>query len=395
MDRRDFLGGGAGAAVLALAARPGRLLAQVGLPLRLVPIRASPDRLFRITVCVRPFRAAGPRIETEEVGRKLVVHHYGHGGSGWSLSWGSAMAAAPLAMAPGHRDIAVVGAGAIGLTTALVLQRAGARVTIYARERFPDVRSARATGTWSPSSRIAWASAAGPGFAAAWERMTRASFAYHQRYLGYAGAPVEFTDRYNLADLPQGTAPAPPPIPAAPAPARPDRFFSGGYLVRDLSPRAEILPAGSHPFPVGLVKRVTDLQFNIAELAHQLETEFLLAGGRFEHADFRSPADFGRLKQKVVVNCTGYGARALFGDKAVVPVRGQIGWLIPQEGVNYGLYYRGIGVVGRRDGIVVQDYGEDDWFGYGDENEQPDRAAAEASVAQIARLFPPWHPPVG
>ena len=57
----------------------------------LAPVRAHPDRLFDITVCLRPFRAKGPRIEAEQIGDTLVVHNYGHGGSGWSLSWGSAI----------------------------------------------------------------------------------------------------------------------------------------------------------------------------------------------------------------------------------------------------------------------------------------------------------------
>ena len=50
----------------------------------LVPLRASVDRIFDITVCTRPFRAAGPRLDVEQVGDTLVVHNYGHGGSGWS-----------------------------------------------------------------------------------------------------------------------------------------------------------------------------------------------------------------------------------------------------------------------------------------------------------------------
>src|SRR6185295_11952987 len=64
----------------------------------LAPIRAHKDRLFDITVCLRPFRAAGPRLDTEMIGDTLVVHNYGHGGSGWSLSWGSGTVAVKKAM---------------------------------------------------------------------------------------------------------------------------------------------------------------------------------------------------------------------------------------------------------------------------------------------------------
>lgn len=120
----------------------------------LARVNARPERIMNITVCLRPFRAAGPRLDTETVGDKLVVHNYGHGGSGWSLSWGSGLVAVKKALSAGARDIAVIGCGALGLTAAVVAQRAGATVTIYAKERMPDVRSARATGVWSPDSQI-------------------------------------------------------------------------------------------------------------------------------------------------------------------------------------------------------------------------------------------------
>src|SRR5215472_2294346 len=158
MNRREFLGGAAmiglgGCAHTTRTVAPPQGRIPVGVP-SLMPVRAELDRIFRVTVCLRPFRAGGPRLEVERVGDKMVVHNYGHGGSGWSLSWGSSSIAVEKAMATGERDIAVIGFGALGLTSSLLLQRAGARVTVYAKELPPNVRSSLATGLWTPDSRI-------------------------------------------------------------------------------------------------------------------------------------------------------------------------------------------------------------------------------------------------
>src|SRR5229473_4895684 len=109
-----------------------------------------------------------------------------------------------LEAANGSREVAVLGCGALGLTAAITAQRAGLRVTIYAKERPPFVRSSRATGSWTPDSRIALTSAASPDFAAQWESMARTSFAMYQSYLGMPGSPIEWTDRYDLSDRAPG-----------------------------------------------------------------------------------------------------------------------------------------------------------------------------------------------
>lgn len=129
------------------------------------------------------------------------------------------------------------------------------------------------------------------------------------------------------------------------------------------------------------------MTFNIADYSRQLYGDFLLSGGKIEAAEFHEPGELGRLPQRVVINATGYGARALWKDESVVPVRGQIGWLIPQPGVNYGLYFGTLNVLGRRDGIVVQLNEKGDMTGWNDTNEEPDRAEAERGVKMLAALY--------
>jgi glycine/D-amino acid oxidase-like deaminating enzyme len=379
IDRRRFLlAGGLGAAGLAgCAQRP----APVPSKLTLAPIRAGTDRIFDITVCLRPFRAAGPRLEAERIGRQLIVHNYGHGGSGWSLSWGSSTIAVQMAAADSPRDIAVLGCGALGLTSAILAQQTGARVTIYARDVLPRTRSARATGSFTPDSRIALANAAPAGFPALWEKMARTSFKTYRNYLGLPGTPVEWKDQYVLLDAPidQNTA-----QPLAPG----DLDFAKYHTrISDLEPDQQLMPPGSTPFQSPFVYRSEAMQFNIASYGHTLMNDFRQAGGRIEAREFHSPADLAALKESVVINCPGYGARALWNDQSITPVRGQIAWLIPQPEVAYGMLYKDIYVLSRSDGIVVQDLTGGDMKGYGDENETPDRAAAEKPVAVMSELF--------
>jgi D-amino-acid oxidase len=381
LDRRRLLAGSGALLALGGCAATGgpRLASSQGSP-SLAPVRADADRLFDITVCLRPFRAAGPRLDTETIGDTLVVHNYGHGGSGWSLSWGSGTVAVQRAMATSPRAVAVVGCGALGLTAAILAQQAGAKVTIYARDLPPATRSARATGSWTPDSRIALANAAAPGFAALWEQMARVSFKTFRRYLGLPGDPVEWTDRYYLSEPSLGGV-------AGRGGAAALDFASYGERIRDLDPGPRLLAPDASPFPWATVRHVAAMQFNIADYAHTLMADFLAAGGRFVRTEFHTPADVAAVEEKVVINCPGYGARALWKDDSIVPVRGQIAWLIPQPEVRYGVFYRHVSMLSRRDGIVVQSLEGGDMQGYGVDDETPDRANAEHAVATIAELY--------
>jgi len=350
----------------------------------LASIRARPDRIIDVSVCTRPFRAEGPRIEAQQLRHQTVIHNYGHGGSGWSLSWGSAMLAVRLALATKQKNLAVIGCGAIGLTSARVAQRAGLKVRIYCRDRPPEVRSSAATGVWSPDSRICTEANATPEFQQRWEAMARYSFRTYQSLLGLAGDPVEWRDGYVLSDTPFDQ-----PMPAGAAPethTEPEYPELERLLLSDIRPRSQPLSREQHPFAVPHVRRYSQLVFNLPSYTRLLMDDFFREGGEIVQREFESPRQFASLKERTLVNATGYGARALLGDESIIPVRGQTARLIPQPEVNYGITWRGhnLSVVPRRDGILVQAQAEGD---FGNADSTPDRAASDAAVNRLASLF--------
>jgi glycine/D-amino acid oxidase-like deaminating enzyme len=350
--------------------------------LELARLRASTDRITAITVCTRPFRAQGPRLDVEAMLGKTVVHNYGHGGSGWSLSWGSSAIATQNALATGEREIAVIGCGAMGLTSALLLQQAGANVTVYAKELPPNVRSSLATGLWTPDSRICFEEYATPAFRELWERMARRSFATYQTLLGLPGYPVEFIDLYVVSDAAQSPARA-----VAPNDPRPRFAELQRQSIGDLMTNGEDFPPGSHNLGAHYLRRFALMMFNLSGYTRMLMSDFLANGGKIRIEEFRSPADFTRIREKTLVNATGYGSRALFGDQSVVPVRGQLARVIPEPQINYGLIFHDVAFVPRRDGLVFQVIGADDYYGFNDATTVPDRTEAELAVNTIAGLF--------
>src|SRR6185503_12315052 len=124
-DRRSFLGGALAASALLMATRTSGLAAALSPERRFAPVKVSRDRIIREVVGLRPYRPEGFKVEAERLGEKLLVHNYGHGGAGITLSWGTASLAVDLLSAsgaveigssarrraPGHRHFAVLGCG--------------------------------------------------------------------------------------------------------------------------------------------------------------------------------------------------------------------------------------------------------------------------------------------
>lgn len=53
------------------------------------------------------------------------------------------------------------------------------------------------------------------------------------------------------------------------------------------------------------------------------------------------------------MNCTGLGAKTLFGDEELTPIKGQLTVLLPQPEVDYIMGTTGLSMIPRRDGIAL------------------------------------------
>lgn len=332
-----------------------------GLP----PVRVSPEREIRTVVGLRPYRPSGFRVEAERIGDTLVVHNYGHGGSGITLSWGTSKLALDLG-APGHRGpVAVLGCGAVGLSNAILLQEAGFEVAIYAKALPPETTSNIAGGQWFPAFLSDRAHRT-PAFEA--QLLAAAQYAY-RRYQTLAGPRwgVRWMRNYYLSDEP---------------------FNEAGYIgthspLRAMMPEHRDLAPREHPFAgYAHVRRFDTPMIEPPVYLAALLDAFRLAGGRMVVGGIADRAALQALPEKLVFNCTGLGAKALFGDGELTPVKGQLTVLLPQPEVQYALIAGDDYMFSRADGVLLGGtHVEGDW------SLEPDPVAKQRILAAHKALF--------
>lgn len=295
------------------------------------------------------------------------MHLYGHGGGGMTLSWGSANLAVDMLGGQGARGpAAVIGAGVIGLSTAILLQRQGFAVTMYAAAMTPHTTSNASAATFYPSHVIDRDKVT-PEFAGRLETALRTSFHAYQRLVG-SRYGVRWLDSYALR---QGTG-------ARGEPAIEDQMQAkvvGGTSVQ--------LERGAHPFGDAAVSLGRDLVIEPAIYLRALMDDYRMAGGSVAVRHFESLRDVAQLREKVVFNCTGLGARTLVGDAELTPASGQLVVLPPQPDVDYTLYHGAFYyMVPRQDGIILGGT-----FNLGSESTTPDKRVEEELVQAHARVF--------
>ena len=324
---------------------------------------------------IRPYREGGVRLTidapVEAHGRsRTVIHNYGHGGAGMTLSFSSADTVRGFVErlqetkfgAAGLPDVAVIGAGVIGLTTAhaLITRWPSLKISIYAQEC--DVTR---TTSYLAGGQFALASSLPEYRSSAEQALLDRLLESSERVvveLGRKGLHA----RYGIARRTSYSL---------------DPENGGGNVRLKLGSRI----AGARQYDSWLI--------DPTRMLPALRQELVSRGVQFVPRTFASEADLYSLDENLIVNCMGFGAKAVTRDARLEGRRGHLVVLQNAQKLNYflnswcgdaGLRY----LFARHDDIVIGGTAHKDFDGNGfDPTDAGDVRAVERLLRSARSVF--------
>lgn len=185
------------------------------------------------------------------------------------------------------KKVAVIGAGIIGLTSAIRLQEAGFDVTIFAKEMPQNTTSTAAGAVW-------WGY--GEGKVREWARHSLEIF--RQDII----SGIQGVESIRLHDVYRHQAESP--------------WFHADVARCDAIPESDL----NAPYVSGFLLDIPLV--NPPVYLDYLQTKFIANGGEIVQKICQSLSDLSD-DYPIIVNCTGLGARELAKDGDVYPIRGQ------------------------------------------------------------------------
>jgi len=275
---------------------------------KLTPPAIAPATIKQEIVCTRPMREGrfniGCSTMATAVGDKTRVDCYGHGGSGWTTLFGSVQSAIELfekSNPSKATPIRVVGSGCMGLTTAIELTRRGYQVAGISTKSLYDMPSWRAAGYFALVSVKTSKeeqdnlNAIGLNTFKAYQQIDNSEHPYLTKEC------VRFLPVYCSHDTDSGVE---------------------DLEKKGLIPKREqvTLDFGNGVQHKNYVRFMTYFM-DTTELMQQLTKTVKRLQIPIEMQEVTS---FDAVKEAVVFNCAGLGARELNKDDQMIPVRGHL-----------------------------------------------------------------------
>lgn len=223
------------------------------------------------------------------------------------------------------KNIAIIGAGISGMSTAFLLMQKNHRITIYAKAFSPNITSNRAAAFWFPyhirndRRGIRWC---------------RTSYEYYKKLAEQNETGISL--RQLIKVLRKGVE--------EDEPIWIDFMPQGSYHIMSQNELAPDIAIG-YNVQVPLI----ETQIFLPYLQQQLQEK----GVKFAEREIKS---FDELTSDydIVINCSALGSRELCNDDNIIPVRGQVGLLSPKN--NLPIYLdneKPLYIVPRKDAIIV------------------------------------------